>query len=500
MPFYPLIFSRKYFACLNSTTLERVWEENRFDLTFLQKDPMGAQFLYDTRLIFLIIQLQNSTTHGKKHHSIGFLDKKIAILKEGKLCSLTEICKTLFWDPQENAFFHKERPNERWNYMENGLTPEIGEGSNSLRGCPITFSEIQPIASINDEEMEVILENAERFYSDKIQKKESFSAVLQIVNHLPSNYDMPLIKEMQMQTSVFHCGLRIIFNKKVYSSGLGVTNSQLKLLSQIRNHLTSVHGTVFNLDICDNPLNSINEKYYSYQVTTSIPLTEAQAQRILDILNQARSFGIRFNVLEQNCQFFAAQILKLLNINVDTRISFDTFVSRLIPKIPEKSWIYRSFEYLKSTKAFQVFKRLDWIFQIVFSPIRELSYRCKLIFKNSILYILGSHRGTPTNSSLQTTFQSADSFWRANFKTFFNIAPTSFLDQNSGSIFHPSVMIHWQLSKPSTYAFRRDRNYHFLPPQTREEKQNSSKEIERLKDQYADCLPDDPRLFLANKS
>ncbi|MDB6081177.1 MAG: hypothetical protein JWO53_449, partial [Chlamydiia bacterium] len=178
-----------------------------------------VDFIFNSRLAYMISSFRNSTEAGPQNHGIWLDNTGHPHIKmNGEWKPWREIKEFLNFDPvKTNCFFTTKNPKEHWNYI-------------SPAGLVVKerydYQELYPVEELSQSEYERVLSHAQSFYNGKPDSLELKDAVLQVVTTYQRGwlgYSVPQCGGLTRNLSTFtpdHVSFHVITKeKKVYSFG-----------------------------------------------------------------------------------------------------------------------------------------------------------------------------------------------------------------------------------------------------------------------------------------
>lgn len=454
-----------------------------------------VKLLFDTRLIYSILGLQNSTSEGKIKHRLDVHDNgdgtfELMILKEGRFQSIKDIKKLLEFDKKEGMLCSRGNTDERWNYLNNGLVAVdrfFHHDRSHLENYPVQNQYLHEVTQLSALEMSKLLAHAQKGVAEEDSSKQDRSAVVQFITHPRfSNESNLLLNNLDAQVPV-HCGIRVITNDgKVYSTGFGSTLDEDKFNTGLDKYLATINGQPTNIDY---------EEFRAHEgrITTSLAVTQENAEKILEQLNSYRREGIRFNILKQNCMRLGTNVLSMAGTELDIRVSLDTTLLRCLPdskNIPVfGSLLSKTFKVISSISDL-IDKKTPQVVKDIFKDIKDCAFyiprKLGTIVKNILVYSLGGVVASPQFSkSLSNNELNQDSLES------FNCLLSSIFDDEASDIHHSSVFINWQLSQATTQIHEyTGPSMSLLPLEDEETKARSEVRKKTLQEMYKYSTPE----------
>jgi hypothetical protein len=445
------------------------WNQLKLDPALLKADYESAKFLVESKLIYSILGFQNSTPKGSKNHAI-LLDprKKMMIKKQGQWVPVSELKGQL--KPGGNSNLFVDEQGQAWNYISPvGLAPVNRFGP----------EDTVPVEQLSKAEMQELLAHAHQYSKGK--KDPSKKCIMQIVmnrNPLTSNDEGFFVKNAA-KYGPNHVYFRIITEDgKVYSQGLSNIDADLRTQKPF-NFFMSLNGQPALLDFDEF-------KIYQGKVVTSVPIDTKTAEKILKQINDQRREGVRFNIANQNCVCLLSEMLKNIDVEIDTQMSFKHIVSQILPNAKDIPVIGPVIDKTRRV-ASQCFEKLASLTpEVVKIPLRFIKAtvlfipdRLTNLAYNLLLIMFGARKG-----SEQQQHSNPEAKPNPNpFKKFHNIIPsiTGIFGDAALYVHHPLPILQWMLQQDSTTVH----SYHgpslgVLPPGN----ETLKRESEELKNSF----------------
>lgn len=492
--------------CLNQAFFKKKWTELGLKAELADSCPDDVAFLIETRLIYSILGLQNSTENGKKEHEIqswGNLDQPILGLKiksKNNWVKISELINTLAFDLKEGMLTSQDNLREHWNYFSEGLIP-VDRFHHHIHShsehYPVQNKFLHPIAKLSSIEMQKVLNKA--LLCDKEnQNPQDLTAVIQFVSHPRPIFKTNLLKNLNSQIPV-HCGIRVISsNGDVYSTGFGSTLDEDHYNSGPWKFLGSINGQPTNIDYEEF-------RMHEGRITTSIAVTQEAIEKILTRLNAYRDNGIRFNILKQNCMKLGTHILSYAGYKLDIKVSLGSMFYRCLPDLNQIPLIGKPLKNVynwSSNFCIKISSLIPLVVKNIFNIIANtffyLPRKCSTVLKNILVYTLGGKIGSPSivnNSSqlydpeigIDPGYDPEEEDCLEDFKCLLG----SLFDDHASDINHSSIFINWQLNQPSTevHPYGRQPSMKILPLSEESAINFSLEKLIEFKDLYKYSLP-----------
>lgn len=473
-------------------TIEKKWNDLGMNPQWLIDYSDEVSFLVRTRLIYSILGFQHSTCNGLKLNEIKVLPLPrtnkhgLWIKKEGKWVSVARLQKTMEWKGRTQSLLSKANKAEGWCYLsDTGLTPIHPLHDKRLMNFPLYSSENQrmhPVARLSEQEMESLLIHAARFENQSFSRREIPKGAIQVVTYPNCLFKGTLLQNFGSQLKL-HYGLRLIMpDGSLYSFGFGRSEHENVLNNQTRTPCATMNGQPKILDYMEF------QKFENRLVTT-VPLSENEAEKILQHLHFYRKNGLRFNLLKQNCARFTTHLLHIAGVSINIRISLFSIGLQYLPKA---NYLQRMFQQRERKQEKESWK---WIAAVIPSIVKEPFFYLASIFVDlskqiyHLILNLGLiyFGGRLADSIDFPHFQGSDQSSKAVEN--FDVLVPSIFDQNAAYIHHPSLLLRWQLHQTTTeiYRYSGQPKMNILPSESPEEQVYSKKKIEELKVVYAHC-------------
>ncbi len=366
------------------------------------------KFLKDSGILLKLIGLHKSSDINFERHTIYVDPTNLFILKDGKYETVASIRES--FEYKNYCLYHKETKKE-WIYLGDGLV----EKTDKLRS----------VAELTDDEMETLLTNGRTFHEDLTEERsKKLTCALQIVMNPRKIFFSRLFKNANTACPV-HCTIRLIKDKMVHSTGLGVKPSD---------KIASVYKFV-QAELGDIDWEEFRNNHEG-RLTTTIAIDSKQAESALNYLNELKKNGLSTNGSKRNCASIGVEVLEKIGIDLNIKTPLFESIWKAVPSrkdIPVINSITDGMIWLKDAITPNFVKK-------TFSILGSLVYIPKKMF---------------------------------------NMLPTF-------NIQHPAVMADWMLQKKSTYVrFRHDSpDMLILPPQNPNDRVRSDEKIAEWKEIY----------------
>jgi hypothetical protein len=436
--------NKEYFDTL--LALEK-WSALGLDPALAQKYPKDVAFLVQSRLIFTIVGLQNSTTEGKDLHAIRDNGTGLTIAVEGRGPVLVSgLRDSLRFDPKKEALVSKGNEHEVWNYYLQGLAPVDRFYRKELAATPAydpRNAELKPVAKLSKEELALLIQETK----EKSGKEGEFTGVIQFVTNPRIEHETSaLLRNFEVQTAKIHCGIRFIDKEGyVYSTGLALSSFED---NEIDHMLKSGNGSAANIDF---------EEFRGHKgrITTSLPLTAEKESEVFALLQHYRREGVRFNLFRQNCVCFGAHLVKVASDEeVSLRLPLESMIAKMMPTPLSKT-------IGVSARAFKA----------ISPTLVGFISKIGTLFKNHLAKSMGGTLGSALYSRESGHSKSA----RPKLASFEHLFDGE--NEHASDIHHASLFVKWQLEHRATTvsAYKKAPSMSIMPPRTLEEKAYSDR-------------------------
>lgn len=472
--------------------IKEKWNELGLEPEWVDDYYQDVSYLVKTKLIYSIVGFQNSTENGLKENEIKIQSieksnqKGLWIKKEGQWEPLSKIRKEILWKAKNHALTSKNCELKKWSYFSGlGLTPFHVTYEHQLAHHPNyadNQSSLHPVTKLSKKELDTLLNHAKEFEFKSHRKTESssFKGAIQFVTHPTSTFNQSYLQNLNAQVKT-HCGVRLITSDGfLYSFGFGGSFQENQLNHNEFRCLSTINGQPKNLDYMEF-------QKYEQRLVTTIPLTEIQAQQLLDQLNKYRFNGLRFNILKQNCARFSTHILSLLNIDLNIRISLLATAWRSLPSVKHLPLIGSTIHFItkRGEKSWESsVDKIPFVVKHIFSKLTSLVFYFPQLFLNFLLnlgmFALGGRMGS---SNFSLALEKDNSSQKMEN---FDVLVSSLFDTEAAYVYHSSIFVHWQLKQKTTeaYAYSGQPHMNILPPLSEQEKLFSIQKKQHLTTVY----------------
>lgn len=289
-----------------------VWEKLGLDGALYDQNTLFAEFLYDTKLLFSIVGYQE-TMGEPAAGGIQIHGGQLCILVQNEWRNFDWIQANLEYDPVQEWMHTKGNPKQIYTY----ISPRLGGLSLHSRHY---YENAYPVHKLNEAELNALRQHA-----------GANEAVFQLVSTPRPSFSEWIVP--------VHISERLIMpDGMVYSFG-GQPDPSLAAfiappdssgLSQFCNGASTGEGVIAMADYEEFRDFSGGER-----LVTSLPITEDKAKEILNVLDQHKRDGLRFNLLHQNCAKVGVELTQqATGTTIDNRVTISEILSHLVPEIP----------------------------------------------------------------------------------------------------------------------------------------------------------------------
>lgn len=369
--------------------------------------PDCAKFLVSSGLAYTMVGLANSTD-SPGPHGIMVRDGQAYLKIEGEWKSWESV--------KERIELHKE-----WSYVsKEGLVP-IGR---------LNYRKIYPIHVLSENQYWAVWKQAIRFYENHrdVDPDEKKTGILQLM----TTHHQGLVSPFWLE----HCTIRLIVQNEssydVYSLGAEMSEEQYR---HVRPG-SSVYSPYFLTTVETKIAMGDFEEFRSKDLcrVTSIPLTSARAQKILDKVQRLSQEHLRFNYLQQNCLCLAHEIYQ------ETGYEFPDLRMTLGELVLDKCLKGRRFQL---------------------GPIGK---KILTVMSNAMVLLLGGGKMSMPLPHGASEDKLSDNRGLISFSKVIR-SISSLWKEETSCLYHSDPLIKWQLSQPSTFVVQPGKSpkMHILP-------------------------------------
>ena len=455
------IFEKKlvpYRALLSSKEKElgqqRTWLDLQFPEITLTNDPDCVEFLIQSRFAYMIAAFKNSPSMGSWNHSILEGKNGETLIKmNGEYQSWKQIRQSVYFDTSQDRVLSRMDKGIAYNYISpDGIVQKDPRPN-----------ELYPIGKLGRQEHVVLMDHAKKYWNtnleiDQGQEKE---CILQIGTSqqgcLPSNW---LTGNCNNFNST-HNFVRLIDKEgNLYSFGIRATKeSEDFALANLTSFLAAGYAKVAVPDFDEARL-------FDGRTVTSIPLTAKRMNDILQFSNEInQSDGVRFSILNQNCNTFVVHIASMAGVEIDTRMTAGEMAVGCLPEIKKIPFIgeglHEGFSWLAekiSGIVEPIFKAIDnytpatikHVFSVIRDAVTFIPRKIATVFVNACLVGLGAAtQAEPLKNKKQNNKKFPE------FSHTIGSLRDLFIDEKS-VMHHSRKLTQWQQKQPSTVIYRYD--------------------------------------------
>ncbi len=415
--------------------------------------PDCAEFLLKSGLAQTLVFFQESSAQPHKQGLKLGEDHHPCLKVEGKWQRWEMIRDEFEYDAKRGKIVSKNQREQVWNYV----SPDLPKGG--LRPVDrFEYVQVYPVHQLSQEQYEKVVAQALKFYGTHPEWDPGIAkdCVVQFFtsprqNGLP---ETPLFKNAKGQFPV-HIAIRVITKEgKVYSFGFQMTPEQNEHILPEGKMLTRQQLSTADTKI--SMLDYEETRIHEGRITTSIPLTSARADNVLEKINGFNEQQIRFNFMKQNCTVLVAEVFNETGYDMpETRTTLggmiwdalpdaeDIFGAHSVPALIAGSISYICQSMAQIDPAMHVFKQVK--------PLLE---------NNVALYFGAAKASEPLKAG-----RAEEEFGKEPaIKSFSRPIRhrTDLFKKETAIIYSSAPFIEWQKQQPSTFI----EPYHGKPQMT----------------------------------
>ena len=372
---------------------------------------------------------------------------------EGKWKNWNEVKEEIAFDPRRGKFYSLSDESISWTFVSEGF----------IQKDRTKYETLFPVGKLTEEHYRKLYTHATKELSET--EKGEKRAILQCyTTKRGMGCTRNGITENFYNEAPTHIGLRLIAEDgTVYSLGLEVDLEQLPEiqpggLANCLTYFSTVNARVAIFDY-EEP-----KKFHERSVT-SLPITQRRMDEIIEQISKANN-GLneknpaRFSFAGYNCTSFGKDILKIGGYSVDTTMTLEEGISRMLPSIFEIPYFGKPLQKIvqgvKDITA-SIFKKITPVIPAeiknritgVVSALNYIPMKIYTFLKNCLMLAAGSYRMTPFQGEVSTGLLPR-----------YPRIIRSFLDMFDESITvgdHSQRIVEWQKGKMA--AFTKTYNY-----------------------------------------
>jgi len=427
-------------------------EDKQFDLIVHSRQ---IQLLTKSGLLYQIALFQNSSAQGRNKHKLILKDEKLHFRSEGSWVDV-DFLERLEWDSAERRFYSiEDNKKQRWSYLSQpgneGMIP-YDDVYDIIEPLPEKNQDLKPCEQISNNELNILRDHAAKFQYPK-PKGEKRDCIFQIVRNPPRPYMSRFMDNFNAQFPN-HVYLRIIDNKgQIYSVGSILRSNTLRKLKSLHHFFASstVHAGAFD---------PYEAKKHSGRLTTSIPISQANVNELIEYLEDHRKEGRSFNIIRQNCVKLVLFSMKKIGVLDEVDHMSTTVAQKLIRSIPS----YDSFGLVG-----QPVKMVDTTGRVFRKVVKKTSPKCVFFalkcLRKSLMFLPKTALFTLTNLILLVLggarrIESAPEVGQDEVMQPFERLITSVRDltkKETQRMYDPTMLTEWMLKQESTVAAHYER-------------------------------------------
>jgi hypothetical protein len=456
-------------------------EELKIDGKYFAASPWQMSFLFESHLIFKILNLQNSFDGGKRKHEIVLQDQQLFLQSPQKPFPVKTLIEE-FTITEQHAL--KDKEGNVWSYFDKGfMDSDVFINPARLQDREYREKNI-PLLSLGQlsaEQMGTLREYMRENYGhepDFDQKK----AVVQFIAQPPTPAKNRFFWGVQAQMGV-HGFFRIIYEDgTVFSSGLECLLEEYGEDVFGGNRLKTVTGIPVNFELFES-------RKHAGCVVTSRPATQKGAERIVEQLNKMRAKLVRYNQVGNNCTTLSQMVLKETGVEVNFDVSIPLYFWRYLPSLVDLGMPKKLYHVIHS---------------VVVGIMRVLNFVCPKIGKRAlkalgigilnltfslVIYILGGTRKAPEIEGFHDEADQKEDDWQ--FEKTDRVMMSRFFNANQLRFAHTAPFLHWQLKQQATFVvpYTGQPKMFFSPPKEENLLEQGRKLKEKFTKFYAHSAP-----------
>lgn len=432
---------------------EKKWVELGFNLEIAKSHPDLVRFLFDSGLAFTIAMFRNTceTASGVEVDS----DNHPLIMMNGRLERWDVIKQQIDYDPAQESLIAKGNPALCYNYIHpQGI----------VQKHHAKYDTLYPVAELTKRKLTKLQNQAALFWqaNTEVDPTEDKECVLQVVTTRRDAFGRNWFTENLLDNMPEHVYLRLIDKTgKVYSFGMKMPPSEAgKVYAKLPfTYLTTAAANITTPDYEE-------KRKFDERRVTSIPLSDARKNAILEYVKSTNDSCMCFNYAKQNCNKLAQVVLGMAGVAVNTRLSFSKLLYRLLPspsRLPVVGLFFRTVHKVTALVQSVFTKITSFIPESVtrvYTHIKNyllfIPRTVSAVFSNTLGLILGGARKTATLAANYMHETHLDDTRLTKFSRLFESFTDFFSHEKSHSYFSP-LMVEWQLKQPSTRVYTYDK-------------------------------------------
>jgi hypothetical protein len=293
------------------------WQTLNLNPDWFYRDPVGADTLLSTRLIYSVLGFQN--TMGTEE--IRFNEENgLEIRLDGEFCSVKDVIRNRFVFSYDGGGTIQEKSTKKnWTFLgTSGLVPVDRW----------THEEFLPILTLNNDQLEGLREHVRA--KDENVDFDTQNCFIQFITS-PRDFCSGgdsikvRLKKNYQRNYPLHAWIRLIDeNGNVYSTGFGSTEAQDKLQEKM-GYFSTINGMPTILDY---------EEFRAHEgrITNTFAISEEKFTNVLQTIKKDREETIRFNIVAQNCNTLALKYLKSAGVEFgDIKLKARSLLFLVIP-------------------------------------------------------------------------------------------------------------------------------------------------------------------------
>lgn len=437
---------------------QKKWVELGFPPELAKSHPDCARFLFDSGLAFTIAMFHN--TFGQESPIQQDTDSHPLLFMNGRLERWEYIKEQIDYDPAQDSLIAKGNPAICYNYI-------FPEGI--VQKHYAKYDTLYPVAELSQEKLVQLQTHAQQFWqtNDEVDPAEHKECVLQVVTTRRDAFGRNWFTENLLDNMPEHVYLRLVDKKgKVYSFGMKMPPSEAGMVyAKIPfTYLTTAASNITTPDYEE-------KRKFDERRVTSIPLTDARKDVILEYIKKTNGSEMCFNYAKQNCNKLAQVVLGMAGVQVNTRLTFSKLLGRLLPspsRLPIVGLFFRTVHKVAAcvgsifaTITSYIPKPVKRVYSQIKDYLLFIPRTIMAVFSNTLGLILGGARKTATLAANYLHETHMDDTRLTYFPRLFNSFTDFFSHEKSHSYFSP-LMVEWQLRQTSTHIYAYDKPMMYL--------------------------------------
>ncbi|MBS0604231.1 MAG: hypothetical protein JSS60_04240 [Verrucomicrobia bacterium] len=427
--------------------LEAKWQKLGFPASVLEFHIDCARFLVDSGLAFTIAGYRETCGDAREHDLKLDGDGHPMIKMNGNFVRWETIARELEYDPKSDKIKSRGYAGnivQSWNYFHPlGL----------VQKDRFNYDAAYPSYQLSQNEYDRLIAHSRKFYETnrEIDPGIAKDCVVQFFTS-PRRQGIPEhpLTDNLHENAPVHIAIRLITaDKQVYSFGLQMPFEEQEFV------LSDYFSTFLATALTNVSMRDYEEfRSHEGRIVTSVPLSSARSQNILNLINELNKKQLRFQYTRQNCSSLMQEVIQRAGYDVDIRTTAGATLYGMLPDLNQFPIIGKGIAKIEAC-ARNVWAALPKFFRkgLTFgrNVIFYLPEKFGTIMVNLLMLKMGAAKKT---APLQEGTEDEELYNKKGLQNFSSVIRswTDIFKDETSAVNHSKFFIDWQNQQKSTFV------------------------------------------------